>query len=153
MLIGKIKHKWKSMRYGMDLDSLADDGHLTNLRYADDILLDARSLPQIKKVLADVENEAAKVGLKLHPDKTKIRHARNGIGYGANVRKAVCGTMTIEVLGCDSNSAYLGRVVRLTDMHAEEVKIRVENAWSKYGVFRNELNDRNMPLALRLICF
>ena len=61
--------------------------------------------------------------------------------------------MSIEVLDCDSHAAYLGRVVRLTDMHVEEVKSRIEKAWSKYGVFRNELNDHKVPLALRLKLF
>ena len=151
MFMTKVKKNWKLKKYGLKIDHFTDEEYLTNLRYADDILLVARSLPQIKKMLADVGNEASKVGLKLHPDKTKIMH--NGIGYGSNVRKAVCGSMSIEVLDRDSHTAYLGRVVRLTDMNGEEIRSRIAKAWSKYGVFRNELNDRNVPLALRLKLF
>ena len=103
------------------MDSYTDEDYLTNLRYADDILLVARSLPQVKKMLGDVEREAAKVGLKLHPGKTKIMHS--GTGYGSSVMETRCGTMNIEVLDRDSHSAYLGRAVRLTDMNDEEIKI------------------------------
>ena len=45
---------------------------MTNLRFADDILLTARTLPQIKKMLGDVADAAGKVGLELHPGKAKI---------------------------------------------------------------------------------
>ena len=39
----------------MKIESMMDIDYLTKLRYVDDILLVARSLPQIKKMLANVE--------------------------------------------------------------------------------------------------
>ena len=45
---------------------------MTNLRFADDVLLFATSLSAITKMLVDVKVEAEKRGLQLHPDKTKI---------------------------------------------------------------------------------
>ena len=47
---------------------------MTNLRFADDILLMGRTLPQIRNMLSDVAGESARVGLELHPGKTKILH-------------------------------------------------------------------------------
>ena len=71
------KAKCSSKKYRTDVGSVAE--RLTNLRYADDILLVGRSLPQIKQMIADVAVEGAKIGLQLHSDKTKIMN--KGIGY------------------------------------------------------------------------
>ena len=45
---------------------------LIDLRFADDILLVATSLKHISSMIGDLSTEAGKVGLQLHPDKTKI---------------------------------------------------------------------------------
>ena len=58
-------------KFGVQVDQHTDNDFVTNLRYADDILLTARSLPQIKKMINEVAIEAGKVGLKLHPDKNQ----------------------------------------------------------------------------------
>ena len=151
MFMTKTKARWARQKYGMKVDSFSADDYLTNLRYADDILIVARSLPQIKQMLADIETEAGRVGLRLHPGKTKILH--NGIGYGTNARTAKCGTMNIEILDKDGHATYLGRAVRLTAMEDEEIKSRIAKAWAKYGVFRQELNDQHVPVKLRMKLF
>ena len=92
----KLKGRWNAKKFGYKVDEYAEEEFVTNLRYADDILLIARTLPQIKSMLADLDQEAAKVGLKLHPNKTKIQH--NSIGYGVGVTRAKCGNITVEVL-------------------------------------------------------
>ena len=78
---------------------------MTNLRYADDVLLVRRSLPQLKNMLGDVEAEASNVGLKLHPGETKILH--NNIGYGVGANTARCGSMQIEILSSERRADYL----------------------------------------------
>ena len=102
-------------------------------------------------MLADVAKEAAKVGLELHAGKTKILH--NGIGYGAGVTQTACHGMNIEVLDCQKNVMYLGRALRLTDMHDEELRNRVAKAWGKFSAFRNELTDKNIPIKHRMRLF
>ena len=133
------------------MDQYSDNDFVTNLRYADDILLTARSLPQIKKMINDVAIEAGKVGLKLHPDKTKILH--NNMGYGSRVRSARCGELTIEVMGLHDSTAYLGSAINLIELADTEVDNRISKAWAKYGVFKDYLNDRSIPLNLRLKFF
>ena len=71
----------------------------------DDVLLVTRTLPQLKSMIADVSYEGAKVGLELHPAKTKIQH--NDIGYGSRVRSATVAGMDIEVLDPSANTIYL----------------------------------------------
>ena len=151
MFMTKAKARWAKRKYGMKVDNFSEEDYLTNLRYADDILIVPRSLPQIRQMLADIEVEAGKVGLKLHPEKTKILH--NSIGYGTNAKRAKCGTMNIEILDGEGQTTYLGRAVRLIAMDDEEIKSRIAKAWAKYGVFRQELNDHDVPVHLRMKLF
>ena len=45
---------------------------LTNLRFADDVMLFATSREQIRNVMYEFKKATEKVGLRIHPDKTKI---------------------------------------------------------------------------------
>ena len=45
---------------------------LTNLRFADDVMLFATSKEQIRKMMCVFKKATEKVGLRIHPDKTKI---------------------------------------------------------------------------------
>ena len=53
---------------------LSDHDHdcLTNLRFADDVLLFATSKEQLRKMLCEFKKSTEKVGLRIHPGKTKI---------------------------------------------------------------------------------
>jgi hypothetical protein len=146
----KVKAKWEAKKYGRQLGP-GSNSLLMNLRFADDILLVARTLPQIKQMIADIQSECLKVGLELHPDKTKIQH--NNIGYGTAVRKATVGTMIIEVLDAEASNMYLGRALTLTSTQDIEIYYRLKKVWSKFGVNRQELTDKAIPLRLRLKLF
>ena len=96
---------------------------MTNLRFVDDIVLIGRSLPQAKKMIADVKSAGAEVGLELHPAKTNIQH--NNIGYGSRVRSANIDVMEVEVLELGATTMYLGRSLSLTDVHDSELRHRI----------------------------
>jgi hypothetical protein len=145
-----VKEKWAARKYGRELGN-GSGIFLTNLRFADDILLVARTLPQLKQMIADVCVDSAKVGLELHPDKTKIQH--NGIGYGSGVEMAPVMDMKIQVLGPTISNMYLGRSLCMTSPHDAELDHRVRKAWAKFGVFKNELTDKEIPLHLRMKLF
>ena len=53
---------------------LSDHDHdcLTNLRFADDVMLFATSKEHIRTVMCDFKKATEKVVLRIHPDKTKI---------------------------------------------------------------------------------
>ena len=146
----KVKAKWTTKGYGRQL-GYSDYTVLTNLRFADDILLVGRSLPQIKRMIEDVQREGAKVGLELHPEKTKIQH--NNIGYGSKVRTAMVGSMQIEVMEPHTSNMYLGRALTLTNVHDAELSYRLKKAWAKFGAFKQELTDKSIPTNLRMKLF
>ena len=66
----ETKSRWARNKFGLQLGH-GRESTLTNFRFADDIILIGRSLPQIKKMIADVSEVGGRVGLQLHPE-TKI---------------------------------------------------------------------------------
>ena len=144
-----VKTEWSRKRYGLQLGHGGET--LTNLRFADDIVIIARTLPQIKQMIADVAAASAKTGLKLHPEKTKIQH--NNIGYGSRVRSANVSDMHIQVLSSKESAMYLGRLLSLTDTHDVELDYRIKKGWAKFGMLKQELTDKTVPLHLRLKLF
>ena len=76
-VMGTVKTGWAKKRWGVQLGH-SQEAILTNLRFADNIALARRSLPQVKQMTADVAEESAKVGLELHPAKAQSQH--NNIG-------------------------------------------------------------------------
>ena len=145
-----VKKKWKDKGWGVQLGSSTGE-KLTNLRFADDILITARTLPQIKKMLQDVSDAAKEVGLGLHPDKTKILH--NNVGYGVGAKTTVIGNMSIEVLDKTQKAMYLGRMLKPTEMQEEELKNRTSKAWAKYNIHKADLTNDKLPIGLRLKLF
>jgi hypothetical protein len=74
---GSLKRKWHDANkrrsgqyFGIVIDSTEDP--LTNLRFADDVLLFAHTRQDVAKMITNLKDEAAKYGLKLHLGKTKI---------------------------------------------------------------------------------
>ena len=63
--------RWQQKR-GMGI-CLGDNDHdcLTNMRFAEDVLLFASSKEQLQKMLYDFKRSTEKVGLSIHPGKTK----------------------------------------------------------------------------------
>ena len=66
-----LKQRWSLKKYGICLGHTTST-HLTNLRFADDVLLFATTLPQLTTMLNDLHDVAGHYGLQLHPDKTVI---------------------------------------------------------------------------------
>ena len=68
-----LKEKYEKQCLGFAMkDGSNDDQRLTNLRFADDVLLVAESLHDLKQMLTDLDAEAVLRGLEVHYDKTKI---------------------------------------------------------------------------------
>ena len=92
----QAKGAFQAKKYGIKLGA-RDETRLTNLRFADDVLLTGRSLRQVSEMLGIVQIEAKKCGLELHPEKTKIISSTNRNGRPAT-KHAKIGEMKIEIL-------------------------------------------------------
>ena len=70
---------------------------LTNLRFADDVMLFATSKEQLRNMMYEFKKATEKVGLKIHPDKTKILSNQSTMNSNTKRYFKVC-EMSIEIL-------------------------------------------------------
>ena len=89
--------RWQKKK-GMGI-YLSDNDHdcLTNLRFADDVMLFATSKEQLRNMMCDFKKAIEKVGLRIHPDKTKILSNQSTINSNTK-RHIKVGEMSIEIL-------------------------------------------------------
>ena len=70
---------------------------LTNLRFADDVMLFATSKEQRRNMMCEFKKATEKVGLRIHPDKTKILSNQSNMNSDTK-RYIKVGEMSIEIL-------------------------------------------------------
>ena len=81
---------------------------LTNLRFADDVMLFATSKGQIQKMMCEFKEATEKVGLTIHPNKTKILSNESSMNSDTK-RYMKIGDMDIEILAKSESVKYLGQ--------------------------------------------
>ena len=142
-----LKQSWVDRGLGIRLGGR----RLTNLRFADDLLLIASSLKSAKTMLSDLVREAAKYRLEVHESKTKV--IWNGQGSGSSAKHISINQQKFEVLGASDSTMYLGKRFAFKAHHDVELKHRVGKAWAKFGAFRNELTNKCFDLPKRVQLF
>lgn len=146
----KLQPKWRAKGYGISLQT-GQRETLTNLRFADTILLIGMSLKQVSEMLTDIAKATGEVGLGLHMGKAKL--LSNGIGRMTTSRKVTVLNKEVEVLPPWKATAYLGKDLCLSNVHDAEIESRVRKAWAKFNKFKSELCDTAFSLNLRLRLF
>ena len=81
---------------------------LTNLRFADDVMLFATSKEQLRKMLCEFKKATEEVGLRIHPDKTKILSNQSTINSDTKKDLEV-DDMNIEILTRNESVKHLGQ--------------------------------------------
>ena len=92
---------------------------MTNLRFADDVILAAQSLSDIRKMLNDLSVFAAAYGFEINFDKTKILTWNALAGACQEIK---VGDENVAVLDETASEKYLGRKLSFHDCHAVELK-------------------------------
>ena len=124
---------------------------MTNLRFADDVMLISTSLEQAREMLEDLINEARKVGLEVHLGKTSL--LSNGMDSNKDVRSIEVQGNRVEVVEAGASTMYLGRALSLNNSDDNELKHRFSRAWAKFGAYRNELINKKYSLFDRMRLF
>ena len=70
---------------------------LTNLRFADDVMLFATSKGQMQAMMCEFKEATKKVGLTIHPNKTKILSSESSMNPDTR-RYMKIGDLDIEIL-------------------------------------------------------
>ena len=125
---------------------------LTNLRFADDVMLFATSKGQIQNMMCEFKEATEKVGLTIHPDKTKILSNESSMNSDTK-RYIKIGDMNIEILAKSESVKYLGQRISFYQQETLEIKSRIRAAWTTFRKYRQELTSKKYMLKLRLRLF
>ena len=99
---------------------LSDNDHdcLTNMIFADDVLLSASSKEQLHKMLFEYKQSTEKVGLRIHPGKTKILSNQS-----SNIRKEIeIADIKVEILTSEERTKYLGQMITFHQLETTEIR-------------------------------
>jgi hypothetical protein len=150
----RLKARWNKLNlsragayYGIVVDDAFDP--LTNLRFADDVVLFATSRSDVRKMLTDLNKEAGKFGLKLHAGKTKVFVTNPA----ARQTPISCAGFDVAVLQGGGSEKYLGRKLSVDDYHNAEFKNRLAMGWAAFFKLKEALCNRNVPIKDRIALF
>ena len=96
---------------------------LTNLRFADDMLLFSASLNKLKDMLCAFKRSTEKVGLEIHPSKTKILSNQKT----RRQKEVTVDNINFEVLQKGESARYLGQKVTFPEQETAEIKNRLKS--------------------------
>ena len=155
-VMSKVKKICVEKKYGIQMGfgslETADDTRLTNLRFADDVLITGRSLQQLRDMLLLLRAESAVSGLQLHPEKTKIISSTNR-EHRSRQKFVRVGDMKVEVLPRSGKIKYLGRQITFENATVVELSNRIKAAWAKFMQYKSELTTKSYSLSDRLRLF
>jgi len=116
------------------------------------VLLVARSLKVLKRMVAEMREAVADVGLEMHFGKTKFLANEQGRKQSHAEQVNIDGVI-IDILKPDESTKYLGRELTFADYHDREIRHRIACGWAKFSSYKAELCDRRIPLHKRLKLF
>ena len=116
------------------------DEYLSNLRFADDIVLFSESANGLQQMLEELNRESLKVGLKMNKKKTKIMFNRHIQAEQIQIQN--------EALEVVDEYVYLGQLVQTNTSFETEIKRRIKLGWSAFGRHSNILRG-SLPLCLK----
>ena len=102
--------------------------YLNNLRYADDIILIAKSKQELNEMIQTLNEEGKKKGLTMNINKTKI------LSKGNDKTKIMIDKKEVEEV---NKIIYLGQNVEMEERTTEEIERRITLAWKKFWYLKH----------------
>eukprot|EP00973_Karenia_brevis_P025244 3482036-Karenia_brevis.AAC.1 len=143
-----LKTKWRQKRWGITFDTNSGEW-ITNLRFADDILILAATKYQATRMLEDLVIASRQVGLEVHMGKTKF--LTNVVSAGGGRIKIF--DKSVDILPIHGSTEYLGRRLCFGELHDAELQHRIDKARKKFFANKAELCCKHIPLKVRLRFF
>lgn len=127
---------------------------LTDTRYADDVLLYAKSLKELQKMAELLIIELQKVGLHLNADKTKVLHSCI-YDTGSDRDYVDINNEFVRVLHDHESHRYLGRLLSLSPSNRVQIELqnRKNHAWASFHKHKKIILNTHVSLAKRLQFF
>eukprot|EP00973_Karenia_brevis_P071847 9984620-Karenia_brevis.AAC.1 len=142
---------WQVKGYGIRFGRRGGTA-LTNLRFADDVILVATSRKHVEIMLQDLSKSCRKVGLNVHHGKTKVicsipdEHRRGSDTIQLDNQE-------VRILSFFESTSYLGRALAFGNSDERELTNRINCAWGKFMKYKHELCYKQYPLQQRLKLF
>ena len=144
----KANLRRKGLKFGFDVDQVTRN--LTNLRFADDVVLFSQHRSDIAKMLGHLRDAGLKYGLEINFDKTKVLTWNAAISRHPPVK---VGEESVDVLAEGDFEKYLGRRLSLDFMHETELENRIRAGWASFHKHKAELCTKTYCLPDRLRLF
>ena len=142
-------------RYGILLREGNSTHRLTDVRYADDLLLFARSAHEAMLMLEALQMELAVAGLSINASKTKVFTTDPVVMNSEEPVTLQSGSITVEVLHKNGSHKYLGKMLNgdLRQRSSRNLSHRLQCGWLKFHNLQPTLLNRKIPVHLRLKLF
>ena len=143
--------RWQKKK-GMGI-YLSDHDHdcLTNLRFADDVLLFASSEEQLQKCCANAR-EVLKKWVSGSTQKRRKSSATKA-AEARTLKEIDVDDIKIERLTRGESARYLGQTITFLQQETTEIKNRLRAAWATFHNYKQELASKNYMLKHRLLQF
>ena len=102
--------------------------------------------------MCEFKKATEKVGLRIHPDKTKILSNQSNMNSDTK-RYIKVDEMSIEILSKNESVKYLGQRISFHQQETPEIKSRIRAAWATFHKYSQELTSKKYMLKLRLRLF
>ena len=102
--------------------------------------------------MCEFKKATEKVGLRIHPDKTKILSNQSNMNSDTK-RYIKIGEMSIEKLTRNESVKCLGQRISFYQQETIKIKSRTRAAWATFHKYRQELTSKNYMLKHRLRLF
>ena len=134
-LLEQVFRQLEWQNQGIDIDGKK----LTNLRFADDVILFAKSAKDLEKMLEQLQTQCKKVGLQMNSTKTKAMTNKDETPIQV-------GTETLKYV---DEYVYLGQSVSFQENNEKEIKTRISLAWRKFWSLGFILLDKSQTLNIK----
>ena len=149
---GKYDSNGKRKRYGLEV-SIGTEEFLTIICFADDVLMIAKNIKEMRNMIDDIIKAARQRGLEVHDGKTKVLTNAARITGRKIPDNVIVGDKRFKILEESSSTKWLGRKVSFQDPHETELNNRISAAWRAFAVHKDELTNKKYRLKDRLRLF
>ena len=151
-----VIRRWKTRLASHGLKISGDNlERLTNVRFADDLIIYANSLAELTEMIDMLVEEFCIVGLELNTKKSKFFTLDGDIIACDSPILVEAGGGFIEVARRNEKHTYLGNAFAGNLRHRGKgiLDNRLRCAWSKFHMFRHSLTNKHVDIKLRLRLF
>ena len=127
---------WEQRRKGININGR----RMSNLRFADDIVLFATTAQQLKEMMSELDAKSKEVGLQMNPAKTRIM---------TNYKEVQVKIENTPIQYCNKY-IYLGQTISLKEKRETELQRRISLAWGKFWSLKFILLEEKISSRLRL---